>query len=226
MVEVGREEATVDDVAAGRGGEGAHPRGAAGGGQPQPGVGDLPGGAAGRGDGGGGGAHGRAGVGAERVGGDGRHRAPLAAGAARATWAERAGTRCPGPRSLVLERLRELLFDAREYDKRKGDFEQNRMRLVAASRLDLESLQPALAGTLPVVVTANRVSDIRAALALGREFGLKLVHRRGARGVDGGAGAGGGEGAGHPAADAEPARELRRAEQPAGRGGAAERRRG
>ncbi|HEX8819763.1 MAG TPA: amidohydrolase family protein, partial [Archangium sp.] len=80
-----------------------------------------------------------------------------------------------GPRSLVLERLRELLSDAREYNKRKGDFEQNRMRTLAASRLDLEALQPALAGALPVVVTANRVSDIRAALALGREFGLKLL---------------------------------------------------
>ncbi|WNG50083.1 amidohydrolase family protein [Archangium minus] len=80
-----------------------------------------------------------------------------------------------GPRSLVLERLRELLFDAREYNKRKSDFEQNRMRTLSASRLDLESLQPVLAGTLPVVVTANRVSDIRAALALGREFGLKVL---------------------------------------------------
>ncbi|WP_233261565.1 amidohydrolase family protein [Vitiosangium sp. GDMCC 1.1324] len=80
-----------------------------------------------------------------------------------------------GPRALVLERLRELLFDAREYNKRKGDFDQNRMRSLSASRLDLESLQPALAGTLPVVVSANKVSDIRAALALGREFGLKLL---------------------------------------------------
>lgn len=80
-----------------------------------------------------------------------------------------------GPRSLVLEKLREVLFDAREYNKRKGDFEQNRMRTLSASRLDLESLQPVLAGTMPVVVTANRVSDIRAALALGRELGLKVV---------------------------------------------------
>jgi imidazolonepropionase-like amidohydrolase len=80
-----------------------------------------------------------------------------------------------GSRALVLERLREVLFDAREYGKRKNDFELNRMREVAASRLDLEALQPVLAGAMPVVVRANRVSDIRAALALGREFGLKLV---------------------------------------------------
>jgi imidazolonepropionase-like amidohydrolase len=78
-------------------------------------------------------------------------------------------------RSEVIERLRELLFDAREYGKRKGDFEQNRMRPVAASRLDLEALQDVLAGKLPVVVHAMRVSDILAALELAREYGLKLI---------------------------------------------------
>jgi imidazolonepropionase-like amidohydrolase len=80
-----------------------------------------------------------------------------------------------GSRAAVLERLRELLSDARDYAKRKTDFEQNRMRTLSASRLDLEALQPALAGTVPVVVGADRVSDIRAALALGKEFGLKLL---------------------------------------------------
>jgi imidazolonepropionase-like amidohydrolase len=80
-----------------------------------------------------------------------------------------------GTRPMVLERLRELLFDAREYGKRKGEFEQNRMRRVSASRLDLEALQPVLAGTVPVVVYAERAGDILAALELGREYGLKLV---------------------------------------------------
>ncbi|NTX15377.1 amidohydrolase family protein [Myxococcus sp. CA056] len=80
-----------------------------------------------------------------------------------------------GSRALVLERLREVFSDAREYGRRKGDFEQRRMRDVAASRLDLEALQPVLAGTLPVVVTAQKASDIRAALALSREYNLKLV---------------------------------------------------
>ncbi len=80
-----------------------------------------------------------------------------------------------GSRSMVLERLRELLFDAREYGKRRAEFEQNRMRPVAASRLDLEALQPALAGTLPVVVAAERAGDMLAALELAREYGLKLI---------------------------------------------------
>ncbi|WP_224370323.1 amidohydrolase family protein [Hyalangium versicolor] len=78
-------------------------------------------------------------------------------------------------RSEVLERLRELLFDAREYGRRKADFEQNRMRPVTASRLDLESLQDVLSGKLPVVVYASRASDMLAALALAREYGLKLI---------------------------------------------------
>ena len=78
-------------------------------------------------------------------------------------------------RGDVLARLRELLSDARAYGLRKSDFEQNRMRGLTASRLDLEELQPVLAGKLPVVVFARRASDIRAALALGREFNLKLI---------------------------------------------------
>nr|BDT31816.1 amidohydrolase family protein [Myxococcus sp. MH1] len=80
-----------------------------------------------------------------------------------------------GSRALVLERLREVLSDAREYGRRKGDFEQRRMRDVGASRLDLEALQPVLAGKLPVVMVAQKASDIRAALTLAREYNLKLV---------------------------------------------------
>lgn len=80
-----------------------------------------------------------------------------------------------GSRSMVLERLRELLFDAREYGKRRADFEQNRMRPVAASRLDLEALQEVLSGRLPVVVFTERAGDMLAALELAREYGLKLT---------------------------------------------------
>ncbi len=78
-------------------------------------------------------------------------------------------------RSEVFERLRELLFDAREYSRRKADFEQNRMRHVTASRLDLEALQDVLAGKLPVVVYTERASDMLAAVELAREYGLKLI---------------------------------------------------
>ncbi|MBU8894440.1 amidohydrolase [Corallococcus sp. H22C18031201] len=80
-----------------------------------------------------------------------------------------------GSRAMVLERLREVLFDAREYGRRKAEFDARRLRELAASRLDLEALQPVLAGSMPVVVRADRESDIRAALSLAREYNLKLV---------------------------------------------------
>lgn len=76
---------------------------------------------------------------------------------------------------VSIETLRELFDDAREYAKRRQDFEQNRFRKVSASRLDLEALQPVLAGKLPFFAAADRQSDILAAIALAREYGLKLV---------------------------------------------------
>jgi imidazolonepropionase-like amidohydrolase len=79
------------------------------------------------------------------------------------------------PRGWAIERFRELLDDAKEYAKRKADFEQNRIRRLAASRLDLDALQPVLAGKVPVVFRADRVSDIRALIALAREHGLRAV---------------------------------------------------
>ncbi|MBI3549356.1 MAG: amidohydrolase family protein [Elusimicrobia bacterium] len=78
-------------------------------------------------------------------------------------------------RGDAMDRLKEVLSDAREYAKRRQEFEQNRMRKVAASRGDLEALQPVLAGRMPLVVRVDRASDIRAALALKKEFGLRLV---------------------------------------------------
>ena len=49
------------------------------------------------------------------------------------------------------------------------------MRDLAAPAADLEALQPVLAGRLPLVITANRVFDIRNALRLAREFNLKVI---------------------------------------------------
>jgi imidazolonepropionase-like amidohydrolase len=46
-------------------------------------------------------------------------------------------------------------------------------------KLRIEALLPVLEGKLPLVVTAHREADIRTALALAEEFGLKLVLNRG-----------------------------------------------
>lgn len=85
-----------------------------------------------------------------------------------------------GSRSAALLQLRETLEDARDYAANKGAYNEGRRREYARGRADLEALQPVLRGELPVVVRVHRASDIRAALKLGKEFGLKLVVAGGA----------------------------------------------
>ncbi|MGH7654704.1 MAG: amidohydrolase family protein [Gemmatimonadaceae bacterium] len=78
------------------------------------------------------------------------------------------------------EHLRTILSDAKVYGLRKLAYENGAIRPLAASREDLAALAPVVAGTMPLIVTANRVSDIRAALGIAKEFGLKLVIEGGA----------------------------------------------
>jgi imidazolonepropionase-like amidohydrolase len=80
-----------------------------------------------------------------------------------------------GSRGIALERLRELLDDAADYRRRRGNFERNQTREYAAERLDLEALQPVLRGDIPLVLRAHRASDIRAALRLADEVGIRVV---------------------------------------------------
>src|SRR5262249_15851260 len=76
-------------------------------------------------------------------------------------------------RAGALERLRHILDDAREYQRRRADFQRAAMQPLAAPAAELEALQPVLAGRMPLVITANRVFDIRNALRVPREYNLK-----------------------------------------------------
>jgi imidazolonepropionase-like amidohydrolase len=78
-------------------------------------------------------------------------------------------------RGEMLLRLREILDDARTYARRRSDFDRAQTRPFAASRLDLEALQPVLAGRLPLLVGVDKASDIQAVLKIGKDFGLKLI---------------------------------------------------
>jgi imidazolonepropionase-like amidohydrolase len=80
-----------------------------------------------------------------------------------------------GPRAALSLRLREVLEDARAYARTRQAFERGETRQYSASRLDLEALQPVLAGREPLVVEAHRASDIQTALRIAREYDLKLV---------------------------------------------------
>ena len=72
-------------------------------------------------------------------------------------------------------RLREILDDARVYRTRRADFERAQTRTLAAGRLDLEALLQVLDGRIPMLVDADKASDIEAAMKLARDYGFKLI---------------------------------------------------
>ena len=80
-----------------------------------------------------------------------------------------------GARSGALLRLRELLADARDYAAHREDYATGARREYAATRLDLEALQPLLAGQVPLLAEVHRASDILVMLKVAREQKLKLV---------------------------------------------------
>jgi imidazolonepropionase-like amidohydrolase len=71
--------------------------------------------------------------------------------------------------------LAEALEDARDYAAHRADWERAGRRDYAPSRLDLEALQPVVAGEIPVAARVERASDILAALRLAREQRVRLV---------------------------------------------------
>jgi imidazolonepropionase-like amidohydrolase len=85
-----------------------------------------------------------------------------------------------GARGELTAKLRELFTDARDYARRRAQYESAQTRDYSATRADLEALQPVLARTEPLIVVTDRASDIQAALRLAKEFNLRLVIAGGA----------------------------------------------
>jgi imidazolonepropionase-like amidohydrolase len=92
-----------------------------------------------------------------------------------ATLGEGVETAGGGARGGTTMRLRELLEDTRAYARQRSDFERGETREFAASRLDLQAMIPVIQGRLPLAVEAHRASDLRTALRLADEYGLKLI---------------------------------------------------
>jgi imidazolonepropionase-like amidohydrolase len=105
-------------------------------------------------------------------------RAPVAMIADIGTKSPERGT----SRGEIIDRLRDILTDTREYMRRKSDYERNQSREMAARRSDLEAMIPVVEGRLPLMVDVNRASDIEWALGLARDFKLKLILNSAAEG--------------------------------------------
>jgi imidazolonepropionase-like amidohydrolase len=80
-----------------------------------------------------------------------------------------------GSRASAMLRLREALQDALDFARNRAAWSSARRRAYARGRLDLEALAPVVRGELPLAITANRASDLLAAMRLADEFRLKLI---------------------------------------------------
>ncbi|HEX9703861.1 MAG TPA: amidohydrolase family protein [Gemmatimonadales bacterium] len=85
-----------------------------------------------------------------------------------------------GSRAGVVARLRRLFDDALEYDRRRADYRRNQIQDLSAPAADLEALLPVLRGRLPLVVQADRKSDIENALRLAQDYRVRLIIAGGA----------------------------------------------
>ncbi|MDP3153088.1 MAG: amidohydrolase family protein [Archangium sp.] len=80
-----------------------------------------------------------------------------------------------GARGGLWLKLREVVADARWYSKNKAAVEQNRSRVLSLSALHLEALLPVLEGKVPLVLAANRASDILEAVRFGQAEKIRVV---------------------------------------------------
>jgi imidazolonepropionase-like amidohydrolase len=80
-----------------------------------------------------------------------------------------------GARGQLMAKLRRLLDDAKYYAAHKADFDRGQSRTLSASWDDLAAMIPVVQGRLTLILGADRASDIQNALALKKEYGLKLV---------------------------------------------------
>lgn len=80
-----------------------------------------------------------------------------------------------GSRATAMLRLRELLQDAADFNANRAAWQSAQRRDYVRSRIDLEALRPVVTGAMPIAISANRASDLLAAMRLADEFKLKLV---------------------------------------------------
>ena len=80
-----------------------------------------------------------------------------------------------GARSRQFLVLRRALTDAQLYKSDTAAFRSRSLRELSASAADLESLSRVLDGTLPVVFSVDRATDILTTLEIAKEFGLWTV---------------------------------------------------
>jgi imidazolonepropionase-like amidohydrolase len=83
-------------------------------------------------------------------------------------------------RGELIGKLRALLDDVKFYMLHRLEYDRAASRTLAATRADLEALIPVVEGRLALMIDANRMDEIDAALALARDYHLKIIISSGA----------------------------------------------
>ena len=91
--------------------------------------------------------------------------------------ATNAGTSARGE---LIGKLRTLLDDVIFYGRQANDYDRAGTRTLSATKADLEALLPVVNGRMLLIVEANRMDEIDAAIALARDYRLKLAIAGGA----------------------------------------------
>jgi imidazolonepropionase-like amidohydrolase len=76
--------------------------------------------------------------------------------------------------------LRDLIEDTKAYMRRKSDFERAQTRQFIATRRDLEAMIPVVEGREPLTIVADQAAEIREALSIAKDYGIKVVIAGGA----------------------------------------------
>jgi imidazolonepropionase-like amidohydrolase len=85
-----------------------------------------------------------------------------------------AAAQAGGSRAAQWQLLRNALEEARRYRVFAAG-RQGGPRDQLLNHLDAEALQPVIAGAMPLAIAASRESDIRQAVALGDDFGIRVI---------------------------------------------------
>lgn len=80
-----------------------------------------------------------------------------------------------GSRGALFVQLAQALADARAHARNPAAVDPARLEELSLSRADLEALVPVAEGRVPLLVEANRASDIRNVLAFAREQKVRVI---------------------------------------------------
>ncbi len=80
-----------------------------------------------------------------------------------------------GARGELMSKLRVLLDDVKFYAEHRAEYDRGAARSLSAPKADLEALIPVLDGKMPLMLEANRMDEIDAALVLAHDYALKLM---------------------------------------------------